>query len=404
MIASQCVTSAVGNDGGDAAILHYCHHSMGLGHLVRSLAVAGALAERNRVALCCGGRVPAGLAVPAGVEIVALPPLGAGPDGSLVSQDPGLTLEEAFARRAARLLQCFDEVNPDAVIVELFPLGRRKFAAELVPLLERARSGLRRRTVICSVRDLLVSGHPDKQRHDDEAAARLDAYFDAVIVHGDPRFARLEETFQPSVPSKVPVFYSGLVSARTIPPAAPLRRSSQVLVSAGGGLVGGPLFSVAAEAHRSLLRRHGFTTRIITGPFLPEAEFERLSVLAGADEGLSVERFVPDLCDVMASSVVSVSQCGYNTTIDLFLSGTPAVVVPFGEGHENEQRERALRLAALRLVTVLPTSELSAAALAGEILRLARRPRRVPGMSVSGAATTARLVGSLLGQPRGVAR
>ena len=38
-------------------VLFYSHHSTGLGHLVRSLAVAGGLASRARVTLCCGGRV-----------------------------------------------------------------------------------------------------------------------------------------------------------------------------------------------------------------------------------------------------------------------------------------------------------------------------------------------------------
>ena len=94
MIASQGATPAVGNDGGDAAILRSCHHSISPGHLVRSLAVAGALAGPNRVAGWCGGRVPAGPTIPAGMAIVTLP-LGTGPDGSLACQDRGRALEEA---------------------------------------------------------------------------------------------------------------------------------------------------------------------------------------------------------------------------------------------------------------------------------------------------------------------
>jgi predicted glycosyltransferase len=404
MIASRHAPPAFRQGDGRPVILHYCHHSVGLGHLVRSLAVAGALAERNRVVLCSGGRVPSELAVPAGVEIVPLPPIGTGPGGDLVSHDPALTVDEAFARRAWQLLRCFGEADPDAVIVELFPFGRRKFAAELFPLLERARHRLRRPVVVCSVRDLLVSGHPDKQRHDDEAAARLDAYFDAVIVHGDPRFALLEETFHPSVPARVPVFYSGFVTARTAPPQVARPRPGQVVVSAGGGLVGGALFRAAAEAHRSRLRCHGLTTRIVTGPFLPEDEFGQLRTQARTVDGLSVERFVPDLCEVMASSAVSVSQCGYNTSIDLLLSGTPAVVVPYGEGGEDEQAGRALRLAALGVVNLLPAAELSAAGLAEEILRLVGRPRRTAKVAIGGAARTALLVDSLLAPHEDMAR
>ena len=137
-------------------MLHYCQHSTGLGHLVRSLAVAGALATRYRVVLCSGGRMPEGVAVPPGVEVLCLPPIGTGPDGRLVSQDPGLTLEGARALRGALLLRCFEELRPAVVMVELFPLGRRKFAGELLALLERARSATPRPSVVCSVRDLLA--------------------------------------------------------------------------------------------------------------------------------------------------------------------------------------------------------------------------------------------------------
>ena len=40
------------------AVLFYCQHAVGMGHLVRSLALAGALARRFRVVFLSGGRVP----------------------------------------------------------------------------------------------------------------------------------------------------------------------------------------------------------------------------------------------------------------------------------------------------------------------------------------------------------
>ena len=68
-------------------VLFYCQHSLGLGHLVRSFALAGALAERFRVVLLNGGRLPRGLPTPPGVEIVSLPPLGMTVDGALVDDE-----------------------------------------------------------------------------------------------------------------------------------------------------------------------------------------------------------------------------------------------------------------------------------------------------------------------------
>ncbi len=46
-------------------LLFYCQHSLGLGHLARSLAIAGALADTFDVTLLNGGRLPAGTVLPA---------------------------------------------------------------------------------------------------------------------------------------------------------------------------------------------------------------------------------------------------------------------------------------------------------------------------------------------------
>ncbi len=364
--------------------------------------MAGAVADRSDVLFCSGGRVPSGLTIPAGVQVAALPPIGTDERGELTSLDPALTLDQAWERRHRQLLRCFDEHDPDVVIVELFPFGRRKFAGELLALLARARQG-RRRTVVSSVRDLLVDAHPDKQRHDDEAAARLDAFFDAVIVHGDPRFARLEETFHPSASPAVPVYYSGFVA----PSAAVVvgrRRPSQVIVSAGGGLTGGRLLAAAIEAHRSILEPMGATTRVVTGPFLPAESYAGLAERAGAVDGVTVERFVPDLASAIAESAVSVSQCGYNTSIDLLRAGVPAVVVPYDDGGETEQRDRARRLASLGVVQLLPSAQLTPDSLANAVLEAMARPARPVTLDLDGASATAALLASLEHAPTAVAR
>lgn len=363
--------------------------------------MAGAVADRSDVLFCSGGRVPAGLTIPPGVQVAALPPIGTDARGELTSLDHALTLDQAREQRRRLLLRWFDDFDPDAVIVELFPFGRRKFAGELLPLLTRARQG-RRRTVVSSVRDLLVDAHPDKQRHDDEAAARLDAYFDAVIVHGDPRFARLEETFRPSATPAVPVYYSGFVAPSSAV-VATARRPSQILVSAGGGLTGGRLLAVAVEAHRSVLGPMGATTRVVTGPFLPEASYAELAERATEVDGVTVERFVPDLASAIAESAVSVSQCGYNTSIDLLRAGVPAVVVPYDDGRETEQRDRAQRLASLGVVQLLPSAQLTPDSLANAVLEAIASPTRPVTLDLDGASATTALLTSLEHTPTAVA-
>ena len=118
------------------ALLFYCQHSVGLGHLMRSYALCDRLAERFRVVLLCGGEVPEGIAPPPDVELIALPPLGVKSGQGFGSGDPRFTTERAWAVRKERILTALRDVRPAAVLVELFPFGRAKFARELVPLLE----------------------------------------------------------------------------------------------------------------------------------------------------------------------------------------------------------------------------------------------------------------------------
>jgi predicted glycosyltransferase len=136
--------------------------------------------------------------------------------------------------------------------------------------------------------------------------------------------------------------------------------------------------------------------RIVAGPFLSDAEWQALRDAARDQPGLDVRRSVPDLPAELRTAAASVSQCGYNTTLDLLRTGVPALVVPFAEGEEDEQTRRAERLERLRAVRVLPAARADAAALAAEIKSLlAFRPAPV-ALDLDGARNTALTVANLL--------
>ena len=129
-------------------------------------------------------------------------------------------------------------MQPKVVLVELFPFGRAKFARELVPLLEEARAHGR-------VHRLQPARHPRqrRRRRDDRARQLADAHLDAVLVHSDPRFARLEETFKPSSRSASPSTTRASSTGRN--GRSGHHRGDHIVVSAGGGRVGPPLLEEA---------------------------------------------------------------------------------------------------------------------------------------------------------------
>jgi len=161
-------------------LLFYCQHSVGLGHLVRSLNLAGGLAEDFDVTLLNGGLWPKNVAQPPSIDIVHLPALGLDADNALVSRDDRYTVEQAVEVRKSIIMDCFRETVPDVVLIELFPFGRKKFRGELMPLLEEARAAQPAPFVACSLRDILV-GKRDQEAHDDRASRVTNEYFDAVL-------------------------------------------------------------------------------------------------------------------------------------------------------------------------------------------------------------------------------
>jgi predicted glycosyltransferase len=120
-------------------LLFYCQHAMGMGHLVRSLALADELSQSFRVVLLNGGELPSCLSLPRSVEIINLPPLRLA-DGQLISCDNRYSVPRAQDARLDQILSVFRRLSPDVLLIELYPFGRKKFEFELLPLLEEART------------------------------------------------------------------------------------------------------------------------------------------------------------------------------------------------------------------------------------------------------------------------
>lgn len=378
------------------AILFYCQHSLGMGHLMRSLALAEALVERFRVVLLNGGRLPKGIRIHPQIEIVNLPPIGIDEANQLVSHDKRISVERAMDRRRTTILTCFEELRPTAIIVELFPFGRKKFAGELLPLLQAARATENRALIVCSLRDILVNRRSNQQKYDDRAAALANEFFDAVLVHSDPTFARFEETFHPHIPLQVPVKYTGFVVPQAKPVSRTESRRKRVVVSAGGGVVGEPLLRLSIEAHRHFANDPQVEMKVIAGPLIQKSSWQALRSQAHGKQRLRLVRHVTDLCAELSNAAVSISQAGYNTCLDVLRAGVPALLVPFTKEEEDEQRRRALRLQDLGLVRVLVQDEQTPERLAAEIRD--RMDFKFPKttLDLGGAQCTVKLIESMI--------
>jgi predicted glycosyltransferase len=313
--------------GDRVKLLFHVQHLLGIGHVKRAAALVRAFRRAGMdVTVLAGGDPVPGIAFDA--PLVQLPPVRATDASfrSLVGPD-GAPFDAALAaRRQALVAAALAHAAPDVVLVESFPFGRRAFRRELMPLLE---SGV---PVAVSLRDIAVAKDPARTA---EAAALVRHHVAAVLVHGDPAFVRLEESFPAAAEIADRVHYTGYVYEPPPPAAVP---EGEVVVSAGGGAVGAGLLR-AALAARPMTRHRGRPWRLITGPNLARSE---LAGLGG--DGVVIERFRGDFPRLLRACTVSVSQAGYNTVLDLLWARPPCVLVPFAAPGETEQTLRAARL------------------------------------------------------------
>jgi predicted glycosyltransferase len=393
-LTSQPADHPAGQPAGKPVLLFYCQHSLGIGHLTRSFALAQALAPSFEVVFLNGGRLPPGLPVPAQIRIIDLPALGMDDGHTVVSRDALYDVAQAVAQRRRLISDAVQAHRPQLLLVELFPFGRKKFTAEILSLIRQCKhqpSGPAQ--VVCSLRDILVDARPDQQRHDDRARWLTDRYFDAVLVHADPALARLQDSFKPRQPLRTPVHYTGYV-VPTRAQQATTPRGQHVLVSAGGGIVGDRLLRTALAA-RALMPQPP-ALRLIAGPFLPEAQWQALQKLVQGQADVTLLRHVPDMVAEMRQARASISQCGYNTALDIIVAQVPALVVPYATATENEQSQRATRLAALGAMQMLEAPALNPQRLAQALQALLNFVPRASALGLDGAAQSAGHMQALL--------
>jgi predicted glycosyltransferase len=387
-------------------ILFYCQYHLGMGHLVRSVEILRSLATEFEICFVKGGTEVQGLNLPANVRVVTLPTL-LSEHRQLKVADPSQDLETVKQQRVITLLNIFDEFKPDCLMIEGYPFKKYQFEFESIPLLERVKAAHRDIKVVCSLRDVVMA-QPYLDR--DEVIAttcdRLNRYFDLLLIHSDPQFHRLEESFPAVADIKCPIQYTGFVaqsltesSTGTKEDAIDLARTNPtILISVGGGQLGHDLLDTVMAASPILAERlPQYHLQVFTGPFIPIDRFESLTTAAVGQTNLTLRKFTTQFLSYMQKAKLSVSLGGYNTTMNILRTGVNSMILPSNK--DWEQTVRAEKLEKMGLLTMLQPEELQPEQFADRIVS-AIESDRIPKFSKSfdldGAEKTKILIGNLL--------
>lgn len=382
-------------------ILHYTQHVLGIGHLFRSLAIDRALAPAT-VHLVTGGP-EVQMELPANVRHYPMPALKMDSGFREVrTVVDGADLEATWRAREAILLELVRRLAPEVILVEMFPFGRKRFAREILPLLEENAAAARPAKVLCSLRDILVE-KDDQTAFEAKVLQWLNRYFDGVLVHADPDLIRLDATFSRVAEIRCPLMYTGYVAQGPLETSRKAARAALgldqaariVLASAGSGTVGGELLTAVLQASRLLAKNQPHQLLMFHGPHASDELRRQLADLAAGQRHIRLDSFTARFPDHVLASDLSISMAGYNTTMNLLACGTPGLLYPFDQNRE--QRMRLVALAARGYLDMIGETDLDPVVLAGRMETALARPLPPPGgLRLHGDRDSAALIGGLL--------
>ncbi|NNE07382.1 MAG: hypothetical protein HKN20_02345 [Gemmatimonadetes bacterium] len=339
--------------------LFYSHDALGLGHIRRTMAVAGHLVRRFPDAsalIMTGSDVATRFPNPDGIDFVKLPTIQKVGNDEYVSRDLDLDADEIFAIRTSMMRSIYESFRPDIVVVDKHPTGVR---GELLPLLEMS-VGEPTRWVL-SLRDILDRPETviSSWRKSGDYGI-LEKRYDKILVWGMRDLFDPTDAYRFSRAIKDKVAFCGYINRFGSPNSGLDEKSSRqplVLATPGGGEDGYPILESFIRALDYTSAK--FASVIVFGPYMAQEHRDKLRSLMGKTKGnVFAIDFTSRLERFVRSADLVVSMAGYNTVSEILAARTRAILVPRVEPRI-EQLIRARRLMDRDLATMLHPERLS---------------------------------------------
>lgn len=252
-------------------------------------------------------------------------------DGNLYSPEGG-KVQEILLQRKKILTQ--GKENLDVLIVEFFPFGRYQFRHEILALIESSKKKSNQLKVFASMRDIYTLKNDVSKR---EKRARytkdiLNQHFDALLIHSDPSFIHLKESYPYYSDIEVPIHYTGFAVPSFVGNSQ--KNEREVVVSIGGGLWGQDLFEQVLDAALELQEyKFTFFAPILQGSYRVDNLPRNVRICV-----FDQYRFQ----SVLETATFSISLAGYNTVFECLKTKTTPILYPWTENNEQPLRAQLL--------------------------------------------------------------
>jgi predicted glycosyltransferase len=362
------------NHSRNPRIMMYSQDGFGLGHMRRTTSIARQIISTRPdacVLTLADSRLGQFFETMPNHDYVKLPSVVKVGPGAWRAVNMPLPFEEVHAMRKELIRSAVLSFRPDVLLVDHMPHGAM---GELLPALEAIRVTGADTRVVLGLRDILDAPDIIRQRWQLEGAYdAIERYYDMVLVYGEREIFDMaaQYGFSPTITERMR--YSGYICTPELARYPGRARSKYlantapgtklIVVMAGGGADAYPMMQTCLDAFPAIRAQQPAVMLLNTGPFMPTEQRRELQIRARSIPGVHVAISVNDTLSYLDAADLVVAMCGYNTTMELLRSGSPAILIPRA-GPSAEQLTRARLFAERGWVKLLEPAEPTAGKLA----------------------------------------
>ncbi len=359
----------------------YSHDTYGLGHIRRTMSIAGHLrADDVNVLILTGSPIAGRFSFPENVDFVRIPGMIKKTNDEYQSLSIRIDPEHALNIRKSIIQATAETFAPDLFIVDKEPLGLKK---EVLPTLQWLKENSPRTRTILGLRDIM----------DDRETVRTDWKHKGVYEHLQELYSEIwvygrqdiyDAVHEYAIPDSIrkKIIFTGYL-ARRVTSEKTIKRTRKkfcagpeekmIVVTTGGGGDGYQLLDTYLRMYENETIPHCRSV-LVTGPFMPLEQRRQIAKRARPFK-IKVRPFYPRMEELFGAADLVVSMGGYNTMCEILSQKTLSLIIP-RDTPRQEQLIRARALKKKHLIDYIPWNSLSWETLQEKIGLLLEQPDR----------------------------
>ena len=340
-------------------ILMYSHDTYGLGHIRRTMSIAGHLrADDVNVLILTGSPIAGRFSFPENVDFVRIPGMIKKTNDEYQSLSIRIDPEHALNIRKSIIMATTRTFQPDLFIVDKEPLGLKR---EVLPTLQWLKENSPSTRTVLGLRDIMDDRDTVRRDwHHKDVYRHLEELYSEIWIYG--RRDIYDAVQEYDIPEQVQdkIFFTGYLPRRGVPATVAAKTRKDFCVRTGEKMIvlttggGGDGFKMM-DVYLALFEAgplEGVRSVLITGPFMPIEQRRELAKRARPFD-IKVRPFYPRMEELFGAADLVVSMGGYNTVCEILSQGTVSLIIPRDQPRQ-EQLIRAQALKARGLIDCIP--------------------------------------------------